>query len=231
MVKYRNFNKIQLKTVLFFVVTLNIIINLVLSNVVYAKKFEITNKDVKKIKTALGWTKTFSNIAITDDKLKTILNTVIGTSESGMDISYGLTSLITFNELEFIDMVISYEYVAKSDAYFNEVLDERLNLGKYYQGLSFDILRAIFRNITNPLSALTLNSFEITNKVIQIGVEIQNLRLVQLYDGLWVYFDDRKGNESHEVAWEEAKTRMGWWAVSTSFRRSKSRNEDRKSVV
>ena len=102
-----------LKRTLFLVVTLSVATNLIFGNVVYAKKFEITDKDIERIKTGLDWARTFSNIAISDDKLKTTLNTVIKTSETGVDITYGLISLAALNEMEFIDMVVSQKYKQK----------------------------------------------------------------------------------------------------------------------
>ena len=219
MVNHDNPNKMKLflKKTAFLAIALVAIANLIFGNTVFAKKIEITDKDVKRIKTGLGLIGIFENIVISDDKLKTILNMTISTAGTGTDITYGLLALSTFSEIDFIDTVVSQKYKQKSDEYFNKVLDERLNLGKYYQGLGFDVLKVIRGNITGPIAALTLNTFEITNKTIQIGVEIQNLKMIKLYDGLWHYFDTRgPGGESHQTAWEEAKIVMGW-AIKPTF--------------
>lgn len=211
---------------IFFLVMILLAANLIFRNTVFAKKFKINDNDVEKIKSGLDWARTMSNYLIGDDKVITVLNTTIRIGETGTDITYGILVLTVFSEMEFVDMVASQRYKQQTDVYFNRVLDERLNLGNYYKGLGFDVLRVIRGNITGPMVAHTLNTFEITNKTIQIAVGIHNLRLIDLYDGLWFYFDQRRNNTSHQESWSDALDTLNLALGLTSFRRGAARDKE-----
>ncbi len=201
-------------------IMLCVIANFVLGNIVFAKKLgEINDKDVEKIKTGLDLVKAVVNFTVMNDKLKTILNTAISIGDTSTDITYGLLVLAALNEMEFIDLVVSQRYKTVARNYFNSVLDERLNLMNYYTGIGYDLPRIVSGNITGPVSALTLNAFSMTSEVIEIFIAIENLKTVKFYNGLWYYFDLRKSNELHKVAWEEAKIEMGFAIKSNLFSR------------
>lgn len=196
------------KKLLFFAVCFVFVFSIT-NNVVFAKKFELGNEEIGRIDAALGLLKTFGNTVLPESSLKTVLNTVLSTGETSVDVTYGLLVLSAVDELEFIDMVTSQGYKEQSAEYFNSILDRRLSLIGYYKGLGSDIPRVMSGRITSPVGALTLNTFQITGDTMEIMVALQNLRKVLLYDGLWRYFDSRRYNESHEVAWEDAKFEMG----------------------
>lgn len=214
-------------------IMLCVIANFALGNIVFAKNIaEINDKDVEKIKTGLDLVKAVVNFTVRDDKLKTILNTAISVGDTSTDITYGLLVLTALNEMEFIDLVVSQRYKTEARSYFNSILDERLNLLNYYTGIGYDLPRIISGNITGPVSALTLNAFSMTSEVIEIFIVIENLKTVKFYNGLWYYFDLRKSNELHEVAWEEAKIVMGWATKPLfSLRDINKITEDNKSQL
>ncbi|XOA42593.1 MAG: lamin tail domain-containing protein [Candidatus Nealsonbacteria bacterium] len=231
MVKKNNIKEVKsyLKKSFVLAITLSIIANFVFGSLVFAKRIKITDKQVEKIKTGLDLMKTLTNFTITEDKLKSILNTTIGIGEVSTNVTYGLLILSALNEMELIDLVVSQRYKTEARNYFNSVLNERLNLINFYTNIGYDIPRVISGAITGPTAALTLNTFSITNKVINIFTVFENIRTVKLYDSLWFYFDMRRNNESHETAWEDAKIVMGWAAKPLfafhSFNEKKEKNE------
>ncbi len=219
---YINKTKISPKRVVFLAIILGVIANFLFGNIVFAQKFELTSKDVERIKTGLGLIKTFGNIVIGDDKLKTILNTTIKGGEVSTDLTYGLLVLSAFNEMELIDMVVSGRYSIEATKYFNQIIDERTNLISYWKGVGFDLPKILSGGVPGPMSALTLNSFAMSNNIMMIIIEVRNIMLVQMYDGLWRYFDERRGNSSHEGAWGAAKDAMGWMTDTKNIEYLKS---------
>lgn len=219
MVKHNYINRIKpyLKRALFLAITLCVIANFLLGNIVFAQKIEISDKDVERIKTGLDLMKALVNFTISEDKLKTILNTTISVGEVSTDITYGLLVLSALNEMELIDLVVSQRYKTEARTYFNSVLNQRLNLINYYTGIGYDLPRVVSGAITSPISALTLNTFSITNKAIDIFIAFENIRTMKLYDGLWFYFDLRRNNESHETAWDDVKEVLGWAGITNPF--------------
>lgn len=199
-------------------IIITIIVNLLLGSNVSAKKLELNSNDVERIKLVLDLTKLVSSVAVSDDKLKTVLNMAISGGQTGADVTYGLVVLTSLNEMDFIDSVVSQRYKKEANAYFNGILDERLNLRNYYKGIGYDLPRVLAGRITSPMAALTLNTFDITEKTITIFTELNVLKKEMLYDGLFVYFDDRKGNENHKTAWEDTKEIMGGVAKPTNKR-------------
>ena len=205
------------KIALFSAITL-VIAALLSADNVSAKQFTISENDIKQIKSVLDLTKILSEIIVSDAKLKTILNLAIRGGETGTDITYGLMVLTSLNEMDFIDMVVSQRYKTEADAYFNSVLDRRLNIAGYYKGTAFDIFKVLSNRVPSPMAALILNSFDITEKTIDIFTELSILREEITYDGLWYYFDLRKSaNETHEVAWDEVKDAMKLTIESNPF--------------
>jgi len=191
---------------------LAVIANFLFGNIALAKRFKINDKDVERIKFGLDVGKMFTSILIGKDELKNILNTTIKGTEASTDITYGLLVLSSLNEMDLMDLVISQRYKKEATKYFNSILDERLNLINYYKGIGFDLPRVCSGVITGPMSALTLNTFSITNKTIEIFIALNVLKKEKIYDGLWYYFDLRRNGESHKTAWNEAKIVMGWAA-------------------
>ena len=130
------------------------------------------------------------------------------------DVTYGLLVLSAINEMEFMDLVLSQDYKDIAREYFNGIIDDRTKLTSYWKGVGFDIPRVVSGQITGPMGALTLNTFEMTDKVISILTAFKNWQTEIRYDGLWYYFDFRRGGDSHEEAWELVEEQMGWAAKS-----------------
>jgi len=180
-------------------------------------KIELDDKDVERIKTGLSLMKTAGNIVVSDDKIKTIMNTILGGAETGTDITYGLVALSALNEMDMVDMVVSQRFKTDAQAYFNSILDEKLNLVSYWKGIGYDFVKVLMgKNILGPMSALTLNAFSISNEAVNIFIGIKNLQMVKLYEGMWFYFDQRRYNTSHQEAWSDALDAMGWAANLSS---------------
>lgn len=219
--------KSYLKKPFALAITICVIANFGFGNIVFAKKIELNEKEVERIKTGLDIMKALAAFTLSENKLKTILNTTISIGEVSTDITYGLLALSALNEMDLVDLVTSQKYKTEATSYFNNILNERLSLINYYSGISYDIPRVLSGAIKGSLAALTLNTFSITNKVIEIFIAFENIRTIKLYDGLWYYFDLRRSNEPHEIAWEEAKIVMGWAAISNPFRfREQQRKEE-----
>jgi len=195
---------------LILAITVMVTASFLLGSICFSKAIEIDNKKVERIKTALSVVKDIVNFAITDDKIRSIFNTSINMAQSGTDISYGFLVLSAMNEFDLIDLVISQRYKADARDYFNSVLDERISLIKQAKGSGFDLAKlAISKSIIGPTAALVLETFSVTDKTIAIFSALNVLRQEKLYDGIWRYFDSRRGGESHNVAWEDAKAEMG----------------------
>jgi hypothetical protein len=182
---------------------------------------ELDNKQVESIKIGLDIAKLFINLSLDESSLKAFLNTLIQGGTISTDITYGILVLSSLNEVEMIDMVLSQDYKTKGTAYFNQILDERLNLFSYWKGVGLDLPKVLGDQITGPMAALSLNTFCIINKTIQIFTAFENLRLIKLYDGLWTYFDIRMHHGSHEEAWNDTKYIIGWAANNSPLSPSK----------
>ena len=136
-------------------------------------KIELDDKDVERIKTGLSLMKTAGNIVVSDDKIKTIMNTILGGAETGTDITYGLVALSALNEMDMVDMVVSQRFKTDAQAYFNSILDEKLNLVSYWKGIGYDFVKVLMgKNILGPMSALTLNAFSISNEAVNIFLQL-----------------------------------------------------------
>ncbi|KKW08236.1 MAG: hypothetical protein UY44_C0014G0023 [Candidatus Kaiserbacteria bacterium GW2011_GWA2_49_19] len=176
----------------------------------------IDNKTVTNFKFFLGTLKTFANVAITDDQIRGLFNLTVGGASTGADVSYGLLVLSAMNEFDLIDMVSSQVYKEKARDYFDSVIDSRLDMVDRGGDIGFDMITVFFKLIkqggasATPLTTLSLNSFAITGKTIAIFNTLNVLRQEKLYDGIWRYFDSRRGGENHQIAWEDAKAEMGF---------------------
>ena len=178
-------------------------------NLLFAKSFKIESEDIKRIDLALDLLKTWGNLVLPQE-FQRVLNATITSTDIGKDITYGLLVLSAVNEMEMIDKVVSQRYKQEATAYFNNILDQQLNLLGYYKGIGFDIARIKFaKNVGGPISALTLNTFEMTNKVIVALLAIENLKRENFYDGMWRYFEQRRSGTSHRDAWELTTYEMG----------------------
>ena len=199
----KNFRPLILKGIATFILFL-----FLFPGPISAKNFKIESEDVKRIDLALDLVKTWGNLVLPDE-FKRVLNTTITGTEAGTDITYGLLVLSAVNEMEMIDRVISQRYKLEATEYFNTILDQQISLIGYYKGLGFDISRILIaKNIGGPISALTLNTFDMTNKVIVALVAIENIKKVNFYDGLWRYFEQRRTGNSHQESWEFAAYEM-----------------------
>lgn len=212
-------------------ITVIVIVFLFLSNFALASQTKMNKQQAERIKNFLDIVKTTSNfgsILLDDGGFIKALNTIIKGGRTATDVTYGLLVLSAINEMELMDMVLSQEYKDIEKEYFEQIADERINLISYWKDVGFDLPKVLSGQITGPMSGLILNSFAMTNKIIQIAAEFEVLRKGKLYDGLWYYFDLRKnGNEQHEVAWREARMVMGFgaYSVGSLYKTDKRKNE------
>src|SRR3989338_5199335 len=187
-VKSKYFSKREL----FLVITMLVIAFSFSANFASAAVMKISDKDIEKVKTVLDIMNTASSIGsilIDGGNLMAVLKTAVKGGGMATDVTYGLLVLSAINEMEFMDLVLSQDYKDIAREYFNGIIDERTKLTSYWKGVGFDIPRVISGNITGPIGALTLNTFAMTDKVIQIFSEFNALEKMKKYDGLWYYFD------------------------------------------
>lgn len=194
---------------------------------------KIDDAQLKQIKMILEITNSPFSSNYSEEQLKEILNKALKPDEP--DINYGILILSSWNEIEFMDMVLSQGYKKQTGDYFNQLLDAKLSLANHLKSVGQDIYKVISRGevAANPVFALTLNTFSMTNKVVEIFIAFNALRDIKKYDGLWYYFNLRKqGNEPHEVAWDESKEIMGFVAKpSFPFRGINKINEKDQSQL
>ena len=222
-----------LKRELVLAIAIFAVVFLFLSNFVFAAKTKISQQEAERIKTVLDIVKTtssFGSVLMDGGNFMKALNTAISGGQTATNITYGLLVLSAINEMEFMDMVLSQDYKDKERAYFNQILDERTKLTSYWKGIGFDIPKVVSGRITSPLSAMALNTFEMTDKAILIFTEFEVLKKGKLYDGLWRYFDERRNGESHQGAWELAEPEIGFAVNSISFRRNTDRVKEKEEL-
>ena len=191
---------------------------------------------IEKIKTSLDIEKSLIMSVVPDSKLKKILSSIITAKKTTSNITYGLLAISALNEMELMDMVMSQRYKMEARQYFNQVLDERLNIIDHCVNLSYDIQTILSSTkIIEPTTAMLLNTFQITDKIINIFIAFENVKTMKVYDGLWVYFDARNGGESHGSAWEDAKIIMNWaakkpsWGSPSRAKNNKNNNDELES--
>jgi len=175
---------------------------------------KIDDAQLKQIKTILEITNFPFSSDYSEEQLKEILNKALKPDKP--DITYGILILSSWSEIEFMDMVLSQGYKKPAKDYFNKILDTKLNLANNLKGVGQDIYKVVTRGgiTVNPVFALTLNTFSMTNKIVEIFITFEGLSRIKKYNGLWSYFDQRRYNTSHEQAWSDAKDIMGWAAYS-----------------
>src|SRR3989344_1178241 len=213
-------SKYFLKRVMVLAITAFVVAFYFSSSFVSAAEMKISEQEVDKIKIALGIIGTASDIGsvlVDGGNLIAVLKTTVKGGGIATDATYGLLVLSAINEMEFMDLVLSQDYKDISKEYFNGIVDERTNLTSYWKGVGFDIPRVVSGQITGPMGALTLNTFEITDKIILILSAFNNLKAEIRYDGLWYYFDFRRNGDSHEEAWELVEGQMGFAAKPNPF--------------
>ncbi len=199
----------------FLAIALVVIAGFLFGSIGFSQVIDIDNKKIKKIETFLSTVKMVGNFVISDDKIKSIFNVSLSTARKGADISYGLLVLSAINEFDLIDMVISQQYKQKARDYFNEVIDERMNIIEDARKVGYDFSKVAFSKVMvgSPMSvsmgALVWETISIIDKSIAIFTTINVVRQEMFYDGIWRYFDSRRWGESHNVAWEDAKAEMG----------------------
>jgi len=200
----------NLKGEKFIVITL-VITTFLLGVVPITEAKRIGDEEVDEMKTFLK----ISNVPMLrnfDEKeLKKLLNKAI--KPEIPDFTYGLLVLGTQRDIEWMDMILSQKFLDRNKAYFNNVLDKRLNLFSHYKKLGQDIyFFASKGDQIGPLSGLASEIVSITNKTIEIFVAFDVWKTTKTYKGIWRYFDARRWGYSHEEAWGDAKAEMGWAA-------------------
>lgn len=212
----------------FVVVAILAIAILFLGNTADAK-LKIDDEKLKEIKTALEITNFPILFDYTDKELKEILNTIIKPEES--EITYGILITGAFNEMEFMDAILSQAFLDRNRAYFNSVLDKRIDLFNHWRKTGRNMYKLWQKGKSaTPFTALALESVEIINKTMAIFDAFKVLEDTRKYKGLWRYFDERRNGESHESAWELAEAQMGWAVNAISFRRGAERKDEVRQV-
>jgi len=169
----------------------------------------ISDEEAEEIKTFLKISNVPGLRNYSEEDLKKLLNKVI--KPEIPDVTYGLLVLSAKDDLEWIDMILSQDYVGKNREYFNSVLDRRLSLFSHWKGVGQDIYFFVSKgDQLGPLSGLASEIVSITNKTVEIFTLYEVWKTTETYKGIWRYFDSRRGGESHEVAWQDAKAEMGW---------------------
>ncbi|MBU4467043.1 lamin tail domain-containing protein, partial [Patescibacteria group bacterium] len=231
------FSTVSGKTII-MAVALVATVSFLLVSIGFSKVVDIDNKSIKRIETFLSTVKTVGNFVISNEKIRSIFNVSLSTAQKGADISYGLLVLSAINEFDLIDMVTSQQYKQKARDYFNEVMNERMNIIEDARKTGYDFSKVAFSKVmagspmSVPMGALVWETISIIDKSIAIFTTLNVVRQEMFYDGIWRYFDSRRWGESHNVAWEDAKAEMGIAVVKTSIRLGKKMvNEDSNQLA
>ncbi|MFH0791606.1 MAG: lamin tail domain-containing protein, partial [bacterium] len=198
---------------------------------VFAKGFKITTEQLDRLQTVLSLVKTFMNTAMNGEAITKAMNFTFRVEGMAADIGYGLVVMSALNELDLIDMIVSQRYKQQATAFFEKVVDDKTNLVSYWKGVGFDLPRILKQTVTSPMAALSLESFQITDKAIAIFSTFEVIRQGKIYDGIWYYFDSRRNNDSHDTAWSNAVDLMGFAAKSTSFHIIKSVGDEKEKQL
>ena len=102
--------KFYLQKLFALAITICVIANFLFGTIVFAKETALNEKEVERIKTGLDLMKALAAFTLSENKLKTILNTTISVGEVSTDITYGLLALSALNEMDLIDLVTSQRY-------------------------------------------------------------------------------------------------------------------------
>jgi hypothetical protein len=211
-----NGNFLKNKTIFRRAITLLVIVFLFLGLAIVSAK-KIGDKEFQEITDILKITNFPFLGKYSEKDLKEILNEAVKPKEQ--KITYGVLILSAFDEIEFMDMILTQKYKSEAREYFNSILDKKLSLAEHWRSTGkkfYDVWKQ--GESAGPASSLAMEIVPISQKTIEIFIAFGSLKNMKTYDGLWYYFNLRKqGNEPHEVAWQEAKIVMGWAARSTSF--------------
>jgi len=172
-------------------------------------KFELNKLELEIIKTNLNIPTIPGLSQLTDKELIELLGEKID-PKNLPGLTYGTYSLLVFQEIDFIDWIVSQDYKHDFSTYFENIVEERTRLDLYWKNLSKDVSIILERTPSGPISALSLNTFSMTSKVLEIGRVLFKFVEQRICDGLWGYFDSRRNGESHEIAWEWATSYMKW---------------------
>jgi len=118
--------------------------------------------------------------------------------------------LLVFQEIDFIDWIVSQRYKQDFYDYFDSVVEERTRLDKHFKNIIKDVRWVLENKPLGPISALSLSTFSITNKILKIGGVVIRVAEQEICDGLWRYLNTRMFGESHTIAWKDARAEMGW---------------------
>jgi len=208
MVKKLCFKKYSWLAITFFVVA-----NLVWPGFSFANSFNVTAKDTERIKSSLTVTQTTLqaiDLLGSNKDWMTILNTIVGVGKTGTDITYGLVVLGTLNEMDLVDLVVSGRYRDDAREYFNSVLDQTTDMIPHWKNTVKDIVSLLKKgSAVTPNTGLAMESVVILEKTINIMIATKNWLTVETYNGMWRYFQERMGKESHQEAWSYAMVEMG----------------------
>jgi hypothetical protein len=174
-------------------------------------KIKIENEQLDKIEKILGITNFPFLDGYSKEDLKAVLNELIKPNEP--EITYGIILLSAFDEMEFMDSVLSQSFLKTNKEYFNGILDERIDLFNYWKKTGQNMYKVWKKGASaTPATLLAMESTEIINKTMNIFEAFKVLESLKQYRGLWRYFDERIMGESHEWAWKLANAEMGWAA-------------------
>ncbi|MDI6591866.1 MAG: hypothetical protein QME61_02955, partial [Patescibacteria group bacterium] len=148
-------------------IALIVIAILFLANVSLSK-FELNKFELEMIKSKLNIPTIPELSQLGDKELIELLSKEID-PENLPGLTYGAYSLLVFQEIDFIDWIVSQDYKKEFSQYFEDIIDERTRLDLYWKNLGKDISTILERAPSGPISALSLNAFSITNKVLGIG--------------------------------------------------------------
>jgi len=208
MVKRLCFKKCSWLAITFFVIA-----NLFWPNFSFADSFKVTAKDTERIKSSLTVTQTTLqaiDLFGSNKDLMTILNTIVGAGKTGTDITYGLVVLGTLNEMDLVDLVVSGRYRDDAREYFNSVLDQTTDMIPHWKNTVQDIVSLLKKGkAVTPTTGLAMESVVILEKTMNIMIATRNWLTVKTYNGMWRYFQERMGKESHREAWAYAIVEMG----------------------
>jgi competence ComEA-like helix-hairpin-helix protein len=172
-------------------------------------KVELNKFELEMIKTKLNIPTIPELSQLGDEKLIELLSEEID-PKNLPGLTYGVYSLLVFQEVDFVDWIVSQRYKQDFYEYFDKIVDERTNLERFWVNLGKDVSIILEKTPSGPISALSLSTFLITNKILGIGGVIVRIAEERVCDGLWEYFDARRQGESHDDAWYWATGRMAW---------------------
>jgi len=212
----------------FVVITLVITIFLLcVVSITSAKR--ISNEEVDEMKTFLK----LSNVPVLrnfDEKqLKDFLNKTI--KPEIPDFTYGLLVLSAKSDLEWIDMILSQDFLDRNKTYFNSILDRRLSLFSHWKKIGQDVyFFTSKRESIGPLTGLASEIVSITNKTVEVFLAFDVWKTTKTYKGIWRYFDARRNEYQHKEAWGDAKAEMGFFAETKTRNNSlfRGKKEDKK---